>query len=272
MPAQLQYRRDTAANFILYQPYLLTGEIAYETDTGKFKIGYQGVAWGSLPYYNNLTPLPNYQNTIVYAVASGTWSLPASVQATGSVFKVTLIGAGGSGGGTPATAGHVGNGGGSGAAIIATYTYVAGITSMSYTVGTGGAAAGTNAAGNAGTATTTTYNGVTYTANGGSGGATSATVNGGGAGGTFSGVPANQVNISGFKGDTGGVNTATMSYVGKGADTPLGYGAGGVHSGAAGNGQGATNYGSGGSGGTNSATATARAGGAGAGGLLVIQY
>ena len=36
---QMQQRRDTAANWTSANPTLLSGELGYETDTGKFKIG-----------------------------------------------------------------------------------------------------------------------------------------------------------------------------------------------------------------------------------------
>jgi hypothetical protein len=268
MPAQLQYRRDTAANFSNYNPTLLPGEIGYETDTGKFKIGVSNNTWQSLPYFNSVSSTYTYNNTIVFPTASP-WTLPTALQKTGAQWKVILVGAGGQGGGTPATAGHVGNGGGSGGVVIGTYTFVSGQTSMTYALGTGGSGAATNATGTAGTATTTTYNGVTYSAGGGSGGLSSSTVNGGGAGGTNSG---GTLSIAGWKGDTGGVNTATMSYVGKGADTPLGWGAGGTGRSTAGTGNAASNYGAGGQGGQNSATATARAGGVGTGGIIQIIY
>jgi hypothetical protein len=269
MPAQLQYRRDTAANWTASNPLLFLGELGYETDTGKFKIGLQNLSWNSLPYYNSNASTFTYSNSIFYATSTGSFTLPASLQKPNAKWKVTLIGGGGAGGGTPATAGHVGNGGGSGGVVIGIYTYVSGVNTMSYTIGAGGTAGAANAAGNAGGPSTCTYNAVVYTAGGGLGGANSATVNGGGAGGAASG---GTVNLVGFKGDTGGINTATMSYVGKGANTFLGFGVGGLKQGATGNGLAASGFGAGGSGGTNSATATARAGGVGAAGLIQIQY
>jgi len=269
MPAQLQYRRDTAANWTASNPALFVGELGYETDTGKFKIGAQGFGWNSLPYFTDVGSTFTYSNTLTFFTASSSFTLPASLQKTGAKWKVLLVGGGGAGGGTPTTAGHVGNGGGSGGVVIGTYTYVSGINTMSYTVGTGGTQGAANAAGNAGVATTTTYNGVVYTASGGGGGSNSGTVNGGGAGGAASG---GTVNLAGFKGDTGGINTATMSYMGKGANTPLGWGAGGLKQGISGTGLAASGFGAGGSGGTNAATATTRFGGVGAQGLIQIIY
>lgn len=48
---RLQLRRDTAANWTSANPVLAIGEIGYETDTGKFKIGDGSTAWSSLADY-----------------------------------------------------------------------------------------------------------------------------------------------------------------------------------------------------------------------------
>lgn len=45
-----QQRRDTAANWTSNNPTLLAGELGYETDTGKWKIGTGSTAWTSLSY------------------------------------------------------------------------------------------------------------------------------------------------------------------------------------------------------------------------------
>ena len=50
MTARLQNRRDTAANWTSNNPTLAAGEIGYETDTTKFKIGDGATAWSSLAY------------------------------------------------------------------------------------------------------------------------------------------------------------------------------------------------------------------------------
>jgi hypothetical protein len=44
---QIQVRRDLAANWTSVNPTLAAGEIGYETDTGKFKIGTGSLAWNS---------------------------------------------------------------------------------------------------------------------------------------------------------------------------------------------------------------------------------
>lgn len=47
---QMQQRADLAANWTSANPTLLSGEIGYETDTGKIKIGNGSTAWNSRPY------------------------------------------------------------------------------------------------------------------------------------------------------------------------------------------------------------------------------
>ena len=47
---QMQQRRDTAANWTSANPTLLNGELGYETDTSKWKIGDGSTAWTSLGY------------------------------------------------------------------------------------------------------------------------------------------------------------------------------------------------------------------------------
>jgi hypothetical protein len=48
--ALIQLRRDTAANWTSTNPTLASGEMGFETDTGKFKIGTGSTAWSSLLY------------------------------------------------------------------------------------------------------------------------------------------------------------------------------------------------------------------------------
>ncbi len=51
MAHTIQSRRDTAANWILTNPVLAGGEIGFETDTHKYKIGDGATAWNSIIYY-----------------------------------------------------------------------------------------------------------------------------------------------------------------------------------------------------------------------------
>jgi hypothetical protein len=50
MAVQIQIRRGTAADWTSADPTLADGEMAYETDTGKFKVGDGSTAWTSLGY------------------------------------------------------------------------------------------------------------------------------------------------------------------------------------------------------------------------------
>jgi len=49
-------RRDTASNWTSGNPTLASGEIGYESNTGKFKIGNGSTAWTSLSYSNAHLP------------------------------------------------------------------------------------------------------------------------------------------------------------------------------------------------------------------------
>lgn len=48
---QFQFRRGTAAQWTAANPTLASGELGYETDTGKFKIGNGTSNWNSLAYF-----------------------------------------------------------------------------------------------------------------------------------------------------------------------------------------------------------------------------
>jgi hypothetical protein len=48
---QMQVRRDTSANWTSSNPTLASGEIGFETNTGKFKIGTGAATWASLDYF-----------------------------------------------------------------------------------------------------------------------------------------------------------------------------------------------------------------------------
>ena len=47
---QIQFRRDTAASWTSYNPTLASGEVGYETDSGKHKLGTGSTAWTALAY------------------------------------------------------------------------------------------------------------------------------------------------------------------------------------------------------------------------------
>lgn len=88
MPVQIQFRRDTAANWTSTNPTLAIGEIGLETDTSKWKLGNGSTAWTSLAY--------------AYAAGATGPTGPAgatgpsgAVGATGSVGATGATGAGG---------------------------------------------------------------------------------------------------------------------------------------------------------------------------------
>ena len=92
---QIQVRRDTAANWTSVNPTLVAGEIGFETDTGRDKIG-TGALWNATPYS---TLLPTGGTTgQVLAKSSATdyatgWVTPAAPAAPGLEFiSSTAIG------------------------------------------------------------------------------------------------------------------------------------------------------------------------------------
>ena len=82
--SKIQLRRDTAANWTSANPTLSSGELGYETDTGKFKIGNAaGTAWTSL----------SYASVTAYGDLSGTPSAYTLPTATTSVLGGVKVGA-----------------------------------------------------------------------------------------------------------------------------------------------------------------------------------
>lgn len=77
----IQLRRDLAANWTSNNPTLAAGEVGFETDTNKFKIGDGTTAWETLPY----APAG-----LTYLTTSGTTS-------TVSVARATNLAGGGAG-------------------------------------------------------------------------------------------------------------------------------------------------------------------------------
>ena len=59
MAVQIQSRRDTAANWTSNDPTLAAGEIGFETDTGKVKVGDGATAWTALDYLADASLLDN---------------------------------------------------------------------------------------------------------------------------------------------------------------------------------------------------------------------
>ena len=55
---QIQVRRGTAATWTSTNPTLAAGELGFETDTGKFKIGTGSSTWNALSYSTTLNAIP----------------------------------------------------------------------------------------------------------------------------------------------------------------------------------------------------------------------
>jgi hypothetical protein len=89
---QIQVRRDTAANWTSTNPTLAAGEIGYETDTGKFKVGTGSLAWtnGALLYATDGSKLTGTITATTAGNISGT--LDITQGGTGIAYGSALIG------------------------------------------------------------------------------------------------------------------------------------------------------------------------------------
>lgn len=88
--SKIQLRRDTASNWTSANPSLASGELGFETDTGKFKIGNAaGTAWTSLSYaaatsYNDLTNTP-----AAYSLPTASTTVLGGVKVDGSTITIS---------------------------------------------------------------------------------------------------------------------------------------------------------------------------------------
>jgi hypothetical protein len=76
MTTKIQLRRDTSANWTSINPTLFSGEIGFETNTGKFKIGNGSSAWSALDYFEANIDLSGYLTT---SSASSTYATIGSL-------------------------------------------------------------------------------------------------------------------------------------------------------------------------------------------------
>lgn len=203
-----------------------------------------------------------------------TWFFPAALQVPDAKFKVTILGAGGQGGGSTAGSWNYGGGGGSGSLAVIWMQVIQGFYEFDYVIGQGGSTGTSASAGAAGTvATQLTYVNSTYSAGVGSGGPLYvSTGDVGGAGGTFV-APSTvdrpnwkYLSINGGRGGGPGQSLANYSIDATGSDSPFGLGLGGPKALIAAGGSAATGYGAGGGGASNGI------GGAGGDGLILIEY
>lgn len=64
----MQQRLGTATKWTEVNPILATGELGFEVDTNKFKIGNGTSTWSQLPYYINQNDIPEIQPLIDAAI------------------------------------------------------------------------------------------------------------------------------------------------------------------------------------------------------------
>ena len=71
MATQIQFRRDTAANWTSANPTLAAGELGLETDTTFYKIGTGSTAWTSLAY-GTIAGVPSSSSITSAMIVNGT--------------------------------------------------------------------------------------------------------------------------------------------------------------------------------------------------------
>jgi hypothetical protein len=79
MATKIQVRRDSSSNWTTTNPVLSEGEIGFETNTGKFKIGNGSSVWSSLDYFGGEVDLSGY---LTLSSASTTYLTQASASTT----------------------------------------------------------------------------------------------------------------------------------------------------------------------------------------------
>jgi hypothetical protein len=98
---QIQTRRGAAATWTSTNPTLAAGEIGFESDTNKFKIGTGSTAWASLPYASNVSPLTTKGDLYTYSTdndrlavgANGETLVADSSTSTGLRYQANFAGA-----------------------------------------------------------------------------------------------------------------------------------------------------------------------------------
>lgn len=94
--AQIRIRRDTAANFTSADPTLALGEIAYEVDTKRFKVGTGSTVWTALGYAaQNPTDLTVAGTVGVAGVMSVTNATASTLSTNGALVVTGGTGIGG---------------------------------------------------------------------------------------------------------------------------------------------------------------------------------
>lgn len=227
-------------------------ELVYDSTTVRWRITTKRAAAGGFQMFGG----------------SGTFTTPANTRPD-TLFKFTVIGAGGGGAGSAAT-GASGGGGNSGATAL---YYISGLTpsqACTVTIGAAGAA-GTAGANNGGTGgnSSVVVGATTVTANGGVGGQASGSAAAANAAAAATATNGTQ-NISGAQGAIGNPYLATSIPSG-GQGAPSSLGGGGAAGPAGNNGQNSAGIGSGG-GGAGGNAGSNFAGGTGVVGLLFVEW
>lgn len=89
---KVQLRRGTAAQWDLnqndgYDPVLAEGEIGYEIDTGRFKIGKQGGSqWSMLPYAGGSEILPGSGITTIFDATNNAYTISSPMDSGNNVY------------------------------------------------------------------------------------------------------------------------------------------------------------------------------------------
>ena len=81
---RIQLRRDTAAAWTAANPVLLAGEVGYESDTGKLKVGNGASAWSALAYVSNGTAFDGTLNSLTDVNSAAAVEGSLLVDASGS--------------------------------------------------------------------------------------------------------------------------------------------------------------------------------------------
>ena len=79
MATKIQLRRDSSADWTTINPVLSEGEVGFETNTGKFKIGNGSTTWSGLDYFLDSSDLSAY---LTLSSASSTYLTQASASTT----------------------------------------------------------------------------------------------------------------------------------------------------------------------------------------------
>lgn len=84
MADRIQLRRDSAANWALVNPVLAEGEVGWETDTRRMKVGDGSSPWSTLTYVGGDDAHYAHEQ----AVASDTWTINHGL---GKYPSVTIV-------------------------------------------------------------------------------------------------------------------------------------------------------------------------------------